>query len=185
MKLLTYELTNWSNSTCLKLAVAAKQRDFIAHTCSQMLLTDMWMGCLRMGKSPCIKVARSYTHHIHMCTQQPFKQKQSILYGTCKCMSVSSQVILGIIFPPLILLLDFRLGDEMSSQGSGKVDQSKDKDDDNKSSKVQFRGVVRHKTLLGHRPLIHIPFFFQDCCEQCTTRLQKLPLLNPLYNSSV
>lgn len=56
MKLLTYELKNWSNSTCLKLAVAAKHRDFIAHTCSQMLLTDMWMGCLRMGKSNCLKV---------------------------------------------------------------------------------------------------------------------------------
>uniref|UniRef100_A0A8C5P9R7 Transient receptor potential cation channel subfamily M member 1 n=1 Tax=Leptobrachium leishanense TaxID=445787 RepID=A0A8C5P9R7_9ANUR len=56
MKLLTYELKNWSNSTCLKLAVAAKHRDFIAHTCSQMLLTDMWMGCLRMRKNPGLKV---------------------------------------------------------------------------------------------------------------------------------
>ncbi|XP_061577797.1 transient receptor potential cation channel subfamily M member 1-like isoform X2 [Cololabis saira] len=56
MKLLTYELVNWSNSTCLKLAVAAKQRDFIAHTCSQMLLTDMWMGSLRIGKNPGLKV---------------------------------------------------------------------------------------------------------------------------------
>ncbi len=56
MKLLTYELVNWSNSTCLKLAVAAKQRDFIAHTCSQMLLTDMWMGRLRIGKNPGLKV---------------------------------------------------------------------------------------------------------------------------------
>lgn len=58
MKLLTYELVNWSNSTCLKLAVAAKQRDFIAHTCSQMLLTDMWMGRLRIGKNPSLKVDR-------------------------------------------------------------------------------------------------------------------------------
>ncbi|XP_063043940.1 transient receptor potential cation channel subfamily M member 1-like isoform X2 [Engraulis encrasicolus] len=56
MKLLTYELKNWSNSTCLKLAVMAKHRDFIAHTCSQMLLTDMWMGCLRMGKVNGLKV---------------------------------------------------------------------------------------------------------------------------------
>uniref|UniRef100_A0A3Q3MZN4 Uncharacterized protein n=1 Tax=Mastacembelus armatus TaxID=205130 RepID=A0A3Q3MZN4_9TELE len=82
MKLLTYELKNWSNSTCLKLAVAAKHREFIAHTCSQMLLTDMWMGSLRMGKSN------------------------------------SLQVILGIIFPPAILLLDFRLGDEPSHHSS-------------------------------------------------------------------
>ncbi|ELK24166.1 Transient receptor potential cation channel subfamily M member 3, partial [Myotis davidii] len=55
MKLLTYELKNWSNSTCLQLAVAAKHRDFIAHTCSQMLLTDMWMGRLRMRKNPGLK----------------------------------------------------------------------------------------------------------------------------------
>ncbi|XP_036290510.2 transient receptor potential cation channel subfamily M member 1-like isoform X2 [Pipistrellus kuhlii] len=56
MKLLTCELRNWSNSTCLKLAVAAKHRDFIAHTCSQMLLTDMWMGRLRVRKNPGLKV---------------------------------------------------------------------------------------------------------------------------------
>ncbi|XP_077200932.1 transient receptor potential cation channel subfamily M member 3 isoform X7 [Paroedura picta] len=56
MKLLTYELKNWSNATCLQLAVAAKHRDFIAHTCSQMLLTDMWMGRLRMRKNSSLKV---------------------------------------------------------------------------------------------------------------------------------
>ncbi|XP_037623668.1 transient receptor potential cation channel subfamily M member 1 isoform X1 [Sebastes umbrosus] len=99
MKLLTYELVNWSNSTCLKLAVAAKQRDFIAHTCSQMLLTDMWMGCLRIGKNPGLKV------------------------------------ILGIFFPPLILLLDFRLGDDASYQAPESQEKGKDKDDDAKSSK--------------------------------------------------
>uniref|UniRef100_A0AAQ6A7H6 Transient receptor potential cation channel, subfamily M, member 1b n=1 Tax=Amphiprion ocellaris TaxID=80972 RepID=A0AAQ6A7H6_AMPOC len=100
MKLLTYELVNWSNSTCLKLAVAAKQRDFIAHTCSQMLLTDMWMGCLRIGKNPGLKV------------------------------------ILGIIFPPLILLLDFRIGDDASYHVPEGKEDGKDKDDDTKSSKV-------------------------------------------------
>ncbi|KAM9376063.1 transient receptor potential cation channel subfamily M member 1-like [Pholidichthys leucotaenia] len=99
MKLLTYELVNWSNSTCLKLAVAAKQRDFIAHTCSQMLLTDMWMGCLRIGKNPGLKV------------------------------------ILGIIFPLLILLLDFRIGDDASYQKPAGKEEGKDKDDDTKSSK--------------------------------------------------
>uniref|UniRef100_A0A674AG78 Transient receptor potential cation channel, subfamily M, member 1a n=1 Tax=Salmo trutta TaxID=8032 RepID=A0A674AG78_SALTR len=97
MKLLTYQLKNWSNSTCLKLAVAAKHRDFIAHTCSQMLLTDMWMGCLRMG---------------------------------------SRWVIFGIIFPPSILLMDFRLGEEVTYQAPAENEEAKDKDDDNKSSKV-------------------------------------------------
>lgn len=70
MKLLTYELKNWSNSTCLKLAVAAKHRDFIAHTCSQMLLTDMWMGCLRMGKSNSLKVkdVKDHTPPCSVCS---------------------------------------------------------------------------------------------------------------------
>uniref|UniRef100_A0A665TI19 Transient receptor potential cation channel subfamily M member 1 n=1 Tax=Echeneis naucrates TaxID=173247 RepID=A0A665TI19_ECHNA len=99
MKLLTYELKNWSNSTCLKLAVAAKHRDFIAHTCSQMLLTDMWMGCLRMGKSNSLKV------------------------------------IFGIIFPPAILLLEFRLGDEASFHSSKENCDGKSTEEDNKSSK--------------------------------------------------
>uniref|UniRef100_A0A8C2HES9 Transient receptor potential cation channel, subfamily M, member 1a n=1 Tax=Cyprinus carpio TaxID=7962 RepID=A0A8C2HES9_CYPCA len=100
MKLLTYELKNWSNSTCLKLAVAAKHRDFIAHTCSQMLLTDMWMGCLRVGKSNGLKV------------------------------------ILGIIFPPTILLLDFRTGDDLSYQNSKDKEELKDKEDDIKSEYI-------------------------------------------------
>ncbi|KAM8860937.1 transient receptor potential cation channel subfamily M member 1b isoform 2-T2 [Synchiropus picturatus] len=113
MKLLTYELVNWSNSTCLKLAVAAKQRDFIAHTCSQMLLTDMWMGSLRIGKNPGLKV------------------------------------ILGIIFPPLILLLDFRVGDDANYNASEAKEEGKDKEDDNKSSRVQFRFFTPRVPFVG------------------------------------
>ncbi|XP_064192413.1 transient receptor potential cation channel subfamily M member 1a [Anguilla rostrata] len=109
MKLLTYELKNWSKSTCLKLAVAAKHRDFIAHTCSQMLLTDMWMGCLRFGKSPSLKV------------------------------------ILGIVFPPSILFLDFRIGEDATYHTSGDHEEGKDKDDDNKSSKDGNVDVVSRK----------------------------------------
>ncbi|XP_062417941.1 transient receptor potential cation channel subfamily M member 1-like [Pungitius pungitius] len=105
MKLLTYELSNWSNSTCLKLAVAAKHRDFIAHTCSQMLLTDMWMGCLSVGKSNCLKV------------------------------------ILGIVFPPAILLLEFRLGDEGSFHSSKENKEVKTKEVDTKSKKDAVSNV--------------------------------------------
>ncbi|XP_055974720.1 transient receptor potential cation channel subfamily M member 6 [Sorex fumeus] len=56
MKLLTYELKNWSNSTCLKLAVSGGLRPFVSHTCTQMLLTDMWMGCLKMRKDSWLKI---------------------------------------------------------------------------------------------------------------------------------
>lgn len=56
MKLLTYELRNWSNSTCLKLAVSGSVRPFVSHTCTQMLLTDMWMGRLKMRKNSWLKI---------------------------------------------------------------------------------------------------------------------------------
>ncbi|KAL3865684.1 hypothetical protein ACJMK2_043048, partial [Sinanodonta woodiana] len=55
-QLLTYELKNFSDQTCLSLAVAASHREFIAHTCCQILLNDMWMGGLRMRKSTSLKV---------------------------------------------------------------------------------------------------------------------------------
>ncbi|ELT97529.1 hypothetical protein CAPTEDRAFT_120255, partial [Capitella teleta] len=55
-QLLTYELPNWSNQTCLSLAVSASHRDFLANTCCQILLTDMWMGGLRMRKYTSLKV---------------------------------------------------------------------------------------------------------------------------------
>nr|KAF6315591.1 transient receptor potential cation channel subfamily M member 6 [Myotis myotis] len=56
MKLLTYELKNWSNSTCLKLAVSGGLRPFVSHSCTQMLLTDMWMGRLKMRKISWLKI---------------------------------------------------------------------------------------------------------------------------------
>lgn len=45
-------------------------------------------------------------------------------------------MILGIIFPPLILLLDFRLGDDSSFHAPGGKVEGKEKEDDTKSSKV-------------------------------------------------
>ncbi|XP_045636986.1 transient receptor potential cation channel subfamily M member 6 isoform X5 [Ursus americanus] len=56
MKLLTYELKNWSNSTCLKLAASGRLRPFVSHTCTQMLLTDMWTGRLKMRKNSWLKI---------------------------------------------------------------------------------------------------------------------------------
>ncbi|KAJ0028950.1 hypothetical protein NQD34_003947, partial [Periophthalmus magnuspinnatus] len=151
MKLLTYELVNWSNSTCLKLAVAAKQRDFIAHTCSQMLLTDMWMGCLRIGKNPGLKV------------------------------------ILGIIFPPLILLLDFRVGDD-AYQASG-TDDGKDKDDDAKSGKEPADATSRRgdeeegSTKVRKIPIARRYFEFYDAPFTKfwfnTVRFLQLPIKTP------
>uniref|UniRef100_A0A8C3VEE9 Transient receptor potential cation channel subfamily M member 1 n=1 Tax=Catharus ustulatus TaxID=91951 RepID=A0A8C3VEE9_CATUS len=103
MKLLTYELKNWSNSTCLKLAVAAKHRDFIAHTCSQMLLTDMWMGRLRMRKNPGLKV------------------------------------IMGILFPPTILFLEYRSYDDYSYQTSKENEEGKEKEEENAVSNGDYK----------------------------------------------
>lgn len=138
MKLLTYELKNWSNSTCLKLAVAAKHRDFIAHTCSQMLLTDMWMGSLRMGKNPGLKVRPIHNDHkfshYFVCFDQNMILLLFLRFITISVMSTCVQVILSLICPPFILLLDFRLGDDMSFQVS--ADEDRKSKDDEKSGRV-------------------------------------------------
>lgn len=49
-------------------------------------------------------------------------------------------MILGIIFPPAILLLDFRLGEEASNPSENQ--ESGTKDEDNKSSKVRALGAA-------------------------------------------
>nr|XP_015222646.1 PREDICTED: transient receptor potential cation channel subfamily M member 6 isoform X2 [Lepisosteus oculatus] len=59
MKLLTYEMKNWSNFTCLKMAVSSGLRPFVSHTCTQMLLTELWMGRLNMRKNSWYKVILS------------------------------------------------------------------------------------------------------------------------------
>ncbi|GIX92199.1 transient receptor potential cation channel trpm [Caerostris extrusa] len=56
LQLLTYELQNWSKHTCLGIAVAAKHSAFLAHTASQMLVADLWMGGLRTRKHTNLKV---------------------------------------------------------------------------------------------------------------------------------
>ncbi|XP_026883700.2 transient receptor potential cation channel subfamily M member 6 isoform X3 [Electrophorus electricus] len=56
MKLLTSEMTDWSNFTCLQMAVASGLRPFVAHSCTQMLLTDLWMGHLNMRKNSWVKI---------------------------------------------------------------------------------------------------------------------------------
>ncbi|XP_058231170.1 transient receptor potential cation channel subfamily M member 6 isoform X2 [Hemibagrus wyckioides] len=56
MKLLTWEMTDWSNFTCLQMAVASGHRPFVTHSCTQMLLTDLWMGRLNMRKNSWFKI---------------------------------------------------------------------------------------------------------------------------------
>ncbi|CAF4628555.1 unnamed protein product [Rotaria socialis] len=43
-QLLTYELKNWSDWTCLSLAVISHHQEFVAHKCCQIILNDLWMG---------------------------------------------------------------------------------------------------------------------------------------------
>ena len=62
LQLLTYELDHWSDQTCLSLSVSANHRELIAHTCCQTLLTEMWMGALRMRKYTGLKVSALILH---------------------------------------------------------------------------------------------------------------------------
>ena len=115
MKLLTYELKNWSNSTCLKLAVSSRLRPFIAHTCTQMLLSDMWMGRLNMRKNSWYKVTH-LTGHVtrgHCCSCGWRAHPELFVCNARACVCVL-QVILSILVPPAILLLEYKSKAEMS-----------------------------------------------------------------------
>lgn len=45
--LVTYNLTNWGNQTCLSLAVLSQLLGFIAHPCVQCLLSEKWSDTLQ------------------------------------------------------------------------------------------------------------------------------------------
>lgn len=57
MKLLTSEMEAWSHFTCLQLAVSSCHRPFVSHSCTQMLLTDLWSGPLNLRKTSSLKVS--------------------------------------------------------------------------------------------------------------------------------
>lgn len=50
LQLLTYELEHWGMQTNISLAVVANHKDFLAHPCCQVLLSDLWHGGLRVRK---------------------------------------------------------------------------------------------------------------------------------------
>uniref|UniRef100_A0A1I7TXD6 LSDAT_euk domain-containing protein n=2 Tax=Caenorhabditis tropicalis TaxID=1561998 RepID=A0A1I7TXD6_9PELO len=56
LHLLTHELSNWSNRTCLSLAVMVNNEPFLAHRCCQILLADVWHGGLRIRTHSNLKV---------------------------------------------------------------------------------------------------------------------------------
>uniref|UniRef100_A0A4W5L7R2 non-specific serine/threonine protein kinase n=1 Tax=Hucho hucho TaxID=62062 RepID=A0A4W5L7R2_9TELE len=59
MKLLTSEMEAWSHFTCLQMAVSSRLRPFVSHSCTQMLLTDLWTGRLNMRKNSWFKIILS------------------------------------------------------------------------------------------------------------------------------
>uniref|UniRef100_A0A7E4V9N2 LSDAT_euk domain-containing protein n=1 Tax=Panagrellus redivivus TaxID=6233 RepID=A0A7E4V9N2_PANRE len=72
MRMLTAELPNWGNQTCMSLAVIANNKQLLTHPCCQVLLAELWHGGLR------------------------FRSQSNV------------KVVLAILFPPTILLLDFK-----------------------------------------------------------------------------
>lgn len=54
-QLLTYNLDNWGDQCCLSLAVATQHEEFVAHTCCQTLLTEIWMGAMKMEEWASLK----------------------------------------------------------------------------------------------------------------------------------
>ena len=57
-KLVTYNLENWGQQTCLSLAVASKHLDFVAHSCCQTLLSYRWTGALQFSGAQAFQVLK-------------------------------------------------------------------------------------------------------------------------------
>ena len=55
-QLLTYDLVNWSHWTCLTLAVSANLKDFLSHAACQLLISDLWMGGMKIRKYVIYKI---------------------------------------------------------------------------------------------------------------------------------
>ncbi len=55
-QLLAREMSNWSNQTCLDLAYASQNRKILAHSCSQLLLMNLWLGALAIRMKGTVNV---------------------------------------------------------------------------------------------------------------------------------
>lgn len=62
-QLLTYNLDNWGDQCCLSLAVATGHEEFVAHPCCQTLLTEIWMGAMKMSEWCSVKVEVVIRYH--------------------------------------------------------------------------------------------------------------------------
>ena len=57
--LITHNLKNWGNQTCLSLAVLSHLLEFVAHPCCQLLLTEKWTDALQFTGSQILQVKTS------------------------------------------------------------------------------------------------------------------------------
>ncbi|EDO47658.1 predicted protein, partial [Nematostella vectensis] len=55
-RLLIYHPVYWGGRTSLSLAVASRHEEFVAHSCCQKKLTEIWMGALKTGYNGSLKV---------------------------------------------------------------------------------------------------------------------------------
>ncbi|CAI5439041.1 unnamed protein product [Caenorhabditis angaria] len=78
LQLLTYELSNWSNETCLALSVIVNNKNFLAHPCCQILLADLWHGGLRMRTHSNFKVMLGLVFPLFIMSLE-FKTREELL----------------------------------------------------------------------------------------------------------
>ena len=55
-QILTCNLINWSHWTCLSLAASANLKDFLSHTACQFLISELWIGGMKLKKHVTFKV---------------------------------------------------------------------------------------------------------------------------------
>ncbi|XP_065060312.1 transient receptor potential cation channel subfamily M member 6-like isoform X1 [Rhopilema esculentum] len=77
-KLMTYELRNWGNTTNLNLAVTSGHTLFVAHSCNQELLTDIWSGVMTLRTLKSLKtVLCMFCPPLVLCLS--FRTKREVL----------------------------------------------------------------------------------------------------------
>ncbi|KAI1722198.1 ion transport protein domain-containing protein [Ditylenchus destructor] len=113
MRLLTAEMPNWGNHTCLSLAVTANNKRFLAHPCCQILLAELWHGGLR------------------------FRSQSNV------------KVVLAVLFPPTILLLDFKTFAQQRTNGNTSTRAPNEVIDDHADERDHQTDIVPDHTNFG------------------------------------
>ncbi|PAV69075.1 hypothetical protein WR25_21949 [Diploscapter pachys] len=144
LQLLTYELENWSNQTCLSLAVFCNNKQFLAHPSCQILLADLWHGGLRIRSHSNVKVIGGIVFPVSIALME-FKTKDELLNQPQTAMEHESD----------LNDTPSSTSDSSSSSGDSSSSSFEDEEDDDRRSRRSRKQSVGSVTSLTFSGLFH------------------------------